>query len=72
MQNKKDNYPWENLDTAMLFLPEELLIYHLYRYEQARKKDQLKEMKKEAQYINTYAEELGVKKVEEETCFQKR
>lgn len=67
--NKK--YSWELLDTSTLMLPEELITYHLYRYEKALNSKRNNDVNKENQILSGYLQEDKKKEVEVETCFQK-
>lgn len=66
---KKDNYPWETLDTTSLMNPEELLAYHLYK--QSLTQGNKKEEKNNRQLIAGYLQRISPKKEESTRCFQK-
>lgn len=67
--DKKDNYPWETLDTTSLMNPEELMTYHLYKLSLTR--GNKKEEKNNRQWIAGYLQKTSQKKEESIKCFQK-
>jgi len=71
-ENKTEkNYPWELLDASTLLLPEEIITYHLYRYEMAQKNKRSGELSKETQILSNYIQNNKKKEMEVEECFQK-
>lgn len=53
MEEEKNRFSWAPLDTSTLMMPIELLVYHLYRYEQ-NKDAKSKQKEKDLQILKTY------------------
>lgn len=60
---------WHSLDTFCLYLPSEVLSYHLYLLEQAQKKKKTKEEKAEKAIVAFYKKKLE-KDLEEDICLK--
>ncbi len=64
MEEKKNKFPWDTLETVSLMLPVELLIYHIYRYElnkRARPKLAESDLQILKTYLNQYEKESSVR-----------
>lgn len=70
-EEKKGHYPWETLDTTMLFLPEELLAYHIYRLMREAKNKKKNGNSQEKKYIKYYLSKDELETREVKTCSQK-
>lgn len=60
---------WHSLDTSTLYLPSELLAYHLYLLEKARKDKNAKEEKREIAIIAFYKKRQE-KEMEDTLCLK--
>ncbi len=62
MEEKKNKFLWDTLETLSLMMPAEIIIYHLYRYNM-NKSNRTKMAEKDLQtiisYINKYEKESG-------------
>lgn len=60
---KENTYPWELLNSTVLMLPEEVLCYHVYKYEYFINTNCNKEALKELEILKSY---ISKKKCESE------
>lgn len=70
-REKKNNFPWETLDTTAFMMPEELLTYHLFRLFSEKKDKREKGVKENLSLLSSYLQRESSKKEEIERCFQK-
>lgn len=70
-EEKKGSYPWETLDTTTLFLPEELIAYHIYRLTGESKNKKSGDNSREKRYIKYYLPKGELEEEEVKTCSQK-
>lgn len=68
---KKNKYPWETLEAYTLFMPIEIIVYHLYRYEHHKNKAS-KDATQDYNVAKSYLTKEKMKELGVAKCFQKR
>ncbi len=68
MNMEKTKIDWETLDTICIYMPTELLAYHLFLLEEAKKCGKIKQQEKEETIICNL---IKTRNMEEQQCLKR-
>lgn len=70
-RDKKEQFPWETMDTTTLMVPEEIITYHICRLEEEQSAKREKGIKENRAIVSSYLNKISPKKEDDLPCSQR-